>query len=62
MEGHASSGKEGEKGLRGRLMGKLRKEKKSQNQDDVNEFLHGPSDKLHMMPVTNRDQHRSSVA
>lgn len=53
MEGHASSGKEGEKGLRGRLMGKLRKEKKSQNQDDVNEFLHGPSDKLHMMPVTN---------
>ena len=56
MEGHASSGKEGEKGLRGRLMGKLRKEKKLQNQDgeDVDEFLHGPSDKLHMMPVQNQ--------
>jgi hypothetical protein len=55
MEGHASSGKESEKGLRGLLMGKLRKEKKAQNQDDVgiDEFLHGPSDKLHMMPVAN---------
>ncbi|KAN0122627.1 hypothetical protein V8E51_000953 [Hyaloscypha variabilis] len=53
MEEHASSGKENEKGLRGRLMGKLRKEKKAQNQDDgdMDEFLHGPSDKLHMMPV-----------
>jgi len=55
MEEHASSGREGEKGLRGRLMGKLRKEKRAQNQydGDVDEFLHGPSDKLHMMPVTN---------
>jgi hypothetical protein len=36
-------------------MDRLRKEKKYQNQDDgdVDEFLHGPSDKLHMMPVRN---------
>lgn len=55
MEGHTTSGKEPEKGLRGRFMGKLRKEKKAHAQEDVDvdEFLHGPSDKLHMMPVTN---------
>jgi hypothetical protein len=59
MEGHASSSKDGEKGLRGRLMGRLRKDKKSQDQEDVdvNEFLHGPSDKLHMMPVKNETIH-----
>jgi hypothetical protein len=55
MEWHTTSGKEPEKGLRGRFMGKLRKEKKAQAQEDVDvdEFLHGTSDKLHMMPVTN---------
>lgn len=40
-------------------MGRLRKDKKSQDQEDVdvNEFLHGPSDKLHMMPVKNEPTH-----
>jgi hypothetical protein len=51
MEGHTGSGKEHDKGLRGRFMGKLRKEKKGQNPENVDEFLHGPSDKLHMMPA-----------
>ncbi|KAE9381341.1 hypothetical protein N431DRAFT_322747 [Stipitochalara longipes BDJ] len=64
MEEHASSGKEAEKGLRGRLMGKLRKEKKAQNQDDVDvdEFLHGPSDKLLMMPIANEPAYSKPLA
>jgi len=63
MEGHTTSGKEPEKGLRGRFMGKLRKEKKAHAQEDVDvdEFLHGPSDKLHMMPVTNEPTYQPSL-
>lgn len=52
MEGSASIGKDGEKKLRGRFMGKLFKEKKeATSQDEVDDFLRGPSDKLHMMPA-----------
>ena len=51
MEGHASNGKEKEKGHRARFMGKLFKEKKASNEADVDEFLHGPTDKLHMLPA-----------
>ncbi|KAL5320921.1 hypothetical protein ACEPPN_011731 [Leptodophora sp. 'Broadleaf-Isolate-01'] len=54
MEAHSGSPKDGEK-KRNRFMGKLFKEKKdntsseSQSQNDVDDFLHGPSDKLHMV-------------
>ncbi|CZS97903.1 uncharacterized protein RAG0_06777 [Rhynchosporium agropyri] len=56
MEAHSSSLKDGEK-KRNRFMGKLFKDKKedtsqeaqSQAQNDVNDFLHGPSDTLHMV-------------
>jgi hypothetical protein len=50
MEGTLHTGKEGEKKLRGRFMGKLFKDKKeSTSQDEVDDFLRGPSDKLHMV-------------
>ncbi|KAK2628133.1 hypothetical protein QTJ16_002779 [Diplocarpon rosae] len=52
MEGISSAVKDGEKKPMSRLMGKLFKEKKECSQqeyrEDVDEFLHGPSDKLHM--------------
>lgn len=54
MEGIASAAKDGGGKLRGRLMGKLFKEEKEKktptSQDEVNDFLRGPSDKLQMMP------------
>jgi hypothetical protein len=52
MEGTGTVGKDGEKKHRARFMGKLFKEKKeSTSQDEVDDFLRGPSDKLHMMPT-----------
>lgn len=49
MEG-TNSAKEGEKKLRGRFMNKLFKEKKEPtSQDEVDDFLRGPSDKLLMV-------------
>ncbi|CZR50949.1 uncharacterized protein PAC_00823 [Phialocephala subalpina] len=54
MEALTKDGKENEKKSRGRFMNKLFKEKKdTTTPSDVDEFLHGPSDKLHMMPVGN---------
>ncbi|KUJ22742.1 uncharacterized protein LY89DRAFT_777792 [Mollisia scopiformis] len=55
METLSKDGKENDKRFRGRFMNKLFKDKKDATtpQEDVDEFLHGPSDKLHMMPVTN---------
>lgn len=55
MEALSKDGKENDKKFRGRFMNKLFKEKKDATtpQEDVDEFLHGPSDKLNMMPVVN---------
>ncbi|TVY85212.1 hypothetical protein LSUE1_G000767 [Lachnellula suecica] len=55
MEEHASSGRENVHKYKNKFMGKLFKEKKGEtdtnNAGDVDSFLYGPSDKLHMMPV-----------
>ncbi|OWP07066.1 hypothetical protein B2J93_7800 [Marssonina coronariae] len=52
MEGVSSALKDGEKKPMSRLIGKIFKEKKEcleqESQEDVDEFLRGPSDKLHM--------------
>jgi hypothetical protein len=53
MEGQPSDGKDSEKKHRGRFMGKLFREKKTTvDEDDVDDFLRAPSDKLHMMPTS----------
>jgi hypothetical protein len=53
MDEHTSSGRENVHKYKNKFMGKLFKEKKPavENDVEVNAFLHGPSDKLHMMPV-----------
>lgn len=56
MEALSKDAKENDKRFRGRFMNKLFKDKKDEPttpQEDVDAFLHGPSDKLNMMPVAN---------
>jgi len=58
MEGPSNDGKDNEKKHKNRFMGKFFKEKKPMaNESDVDDFLHGPSDKLHMMPTSDSVSH-----
>jgi hypothetical protein len=58
MEGPSNDSKDNEKKSKNRFMGKFFKEKKpTANETDVDDFLHGPSDKLHMMPTSDSVSH-----